>query len=78
MLTLVGLVWGWAFLRYDALTVVLSHFTADLFIFNWPRLASGDPGVVAVSLATIAVPLLPALVWPLVGGRAGDQATPTA
>jgi membrane protease YdiL (CAAX protease family) len=43
VLTLVGAVWGWAFFRYDALTVVLSHFTADLFIFNWPRLACGDP-----------------------------------
>jgi membrane protease YdiL (CAAX protease family) len=59
VLTLVGCVWGWAFLRYDALTVVLSHFTADLFIFNWPRLASGEVGIVAVSALTIGVPLLP-------------------
>jgi membrane protease YdiL (CAAX protease family) len=59
VLTLVGCVWGWAFLRYDALTVVLSHFTADLFIFNWPRLASGQAGVVAVSVLTICVPLVP-------------------
>ena len=61
VLTSVGAVWGWAFLRYDALTVVLSHFTADLFIFNWPRLASGKPGVVAVSILVVAVPLLPAI-----------------
>lgn len=63
VLTLVGCVWGWAFLRYDALTVVLSHFTADLFIFNWPRLASGDAAIVAVSALTIAVPLLPGAWW---------------
>jgi membrane protease YdiL (CAAX protease family) len=62
-LTLVGCVWGWAFLRYDALTVVLSHFTADLFIFNWPRIADGDVSTVVVSAMTIAVPLLPALLW---------------
>jgi hypothetical protein len=62
-LTLVGCVWGWAFLRFDALTVVLSHFTADLFIFNWPRLASGDPVLVAKALATVAVPLVPAILW---------------
>jgi hypothetical protein len=55
-------VWGWAFFRYDALTVVLSHLSADLFIFNWPRLASGDPGTVALAVATVAVPLLPAAV----------------
>lgn len=66
VLTLVGCVWGWAFLRYDALTVVLSHFTADLFIFNWPRLASGQTSVVVVSVLTIAIPLIPALIgWVL-------------
>lgn len=59
--TVVGCIWGWAFFRYDALTVVLSHFTADLFIFNWPRLGSGDPRLVAVALVTIAVPLVPGL-----------------
>ncbi len=61
--TLVGCVWGWAFFRYDALTVVLSHYTADLFIFNWPRLGSGDPLLVAQAAATVAVPLLPAVLW---------------
>jgi len=71
VLTAVGCVWGWAFLRYDALTVVLSHFTADLFIFNWPRLASDDPAAVAVAAATIAIPLLPALLWPM--SRFRDQ-----
>jgi len=65
VLTLVGCVWGWAFLRFDALTVVLSHFTADLFIFNWPRLASGQTTQVVIAIATICVPLVPALLWPL-------------
>ncbi|MFP3941585.1 MAG: type II CAAX prenyl endopeptidase Rce1 family protein [Thermoanaerobaculia bacterium] len=63
VMTLVGCVWGWAYFRYDALTVVLSHFTADLFIFNWPRLGSGDPLLAAKAAAVIAVPLLPALLW---------------
>lgn len=66
-LTLVGCVWGWAFFRFDALTVVLSHFTADLFIFNWPRLGSGDPVLIAKAAATVAVPLLPAAVWWMLG-----------
>jgi hypothetical protein len=61
-LTAVGCVWGWAFLRYDALTVILSHFTADLFIFNWPRLGSGDPVLTAKAIATMCVPLIPALL----------------
>jgi hypothetical protein len=60
-MTLVGCVWGWAFFRYDALTVVISHLSADLFIFNWPRLASGDPGIMLSAALTVVVPLLPAL-----------------
>jgi len=76
VLTLVGCVWGWAFFRYDALTVVLSHFTADLFIFNWPRLASERPAVVVVSLLTICVPLLPFVCGSLRGiGRGRRPAT---
>ncbi len=71
VLSLVGCVWGWAFLRYDALTVVLSHFTADLFIFNWPRLASGQALPVVVAVLTIGVPLLPALLWPFSRRRGG-------
>jgi hypothetical protein len=62
VMTLVGCVWGWAFFRYDALTVVLSHLSADLFIFNWPRLTSHDPATVAAAALTMAAPLLPAVV----------------
>ncbi len=69
ILTVVGLVWGWAFFRYDALTVVLSHFTADLFIFNWPRLATARPDLIATSALVITVPLLPALLWLLTRWR---------
>jgi membrane protease YdiL (CAAX protease family) len=71
VLTMVGAVWGWAFFRYDALTVVLSHFTADLFIFNWPRLASDDSTTVVLSLVTVCVPLLPALLWAVTRWRPG-------
>jgi membrane protease YdiL (CAAX protease family) len=65
VLTLVGCVWGWAFLRYDALTVVLSHFTADLFIFNWPQLASGEALPTTIAALTIGVPLIPAIGYPI-------------
>jgi hypothetical protein len=61
-LSVVGCVWGWAFFRYGALTVILSHFTADLFIFNWPRLGSGDPVLMTKALLTMLVPLIPALL----------------
>jgi hypothetical protein len=62
VMSLVGCVWGWAFLRWDALTVVTSHLTADLFIFNWPRLASAHPDVRLAALLTVSAPLVPALI----------------
>lgn len=63
VLALVGVVWGWAFFRYDALTVVASHFAADLFIFNFPRLASGDTETQLWGFVTLGLPLLPVLMW---------------
>ncbi len=78
VMTLVGCVWGWAFFRYDALTVVLSHWTADLFIFNWPRISSGKNGLVVLGLITVLTPLLPAILGWAAGllpgrGRTGGQ-----
>jgi hypothetical protein len=64
LLMSVGAVWGWAFFRFDALTVVLSHLTCDLFIFNWPLLQLGSWDAVQAILA-ISLPLWPALVGSL-------------
>lgn len=61
VMTVVGCIWGWAFLRYDALTVVVSHLTADLFIFNWPQLASGNPALIWTAVCVVLLPLLPTL-----------------
>jgi membrane protease YdiL (CAAX protease family) len=71
MMTLVGMVWTWAFRRFDVLTVVLSHWVCDLFIFNWPRLASGEPALQLSAILTIIVPVIPwiifqvkTIIWP--------------
>jgi hypothetical protein len=61
-ITLVGFMWGLAFIRWDALTVVLSHWACDLFLFNRVRLQSEDPWVRLSAVACIALPLLPAAV----------------
>lgn len=61
-ITLVGMLWGFAFVRWDALTVMLSHWTCDLFLFNQPRLSSASAAIWLSALACIAVPLLPAAV----------------
>jgi len=61
-ITLVGFLWGLAFIRWDALTVVLSHWACDLFLFNRVRLQSEDPWIRLSAVACIALPLLPAAV----------------
>lgn len=61
-ITLVGFLWGLAFIRWDALTVVLSHWACDLFLFNRVRLQSEDPWTRLSAVACIALPLLPAAV----------------
>ena len=61
-MTLVGFLWGLAFIRWDALTVVLSHWACDLFLFNRARLQSEDPWIRLGAVACIALPLLPAAV----------------
>jgi membrane protease YdiL (CAAX protease family) len=79
VLTLVGATWGWAFFRFDALTVVLSHFTADLFIFNWPRLATAEWPTAGPAALVVLAPLVPAVVSSLmavVGGRSSGPSTP--
>ncbi len=64
LLAAVGAVWGWAFFRFDALTVVLSHLTCDLFIFNYPQLCEGGAAAGA-AVAAISVPLWPAIIGAL-------------
>ncbi len=73
LLTAVGSVWGWAFFRYDALTVVLSHLTCDLFIFNYPSLAAGGWSA-AQAMAAISLPLWPAGIGMLVARLRPPQA----
>ena len=74
VMTLVGCVWGWAFFRYDALTVVVSHLMSDLFIFTWPRLASDEPSVVIAALLTAGAPLLLAIPGTIAALRARPAA----
>ncbi|MEO0415526.1 MAG: lysostaphin resistance A-like protein [Verrucomicrobiota bacterium] len=61
----VGIVWGWAFFKFDYLTVVLSHLMADLVIFAWPLLFSEYWGSRITAWVVASVALWPALIWGL-------------
>ncbi len=65
--TLVGLLFGWLFIRYDILTCLMAHYAVDAIFIGWPLLQSENnyffvSGVVVAGLGLL--PLLPALaVW---------------
>jgi hypothetical protein len=61
VMTAVGTVWGIAYFRTDALTVVLSHLASDLVLFNTPILVYGSPLARALSAVVVLTPLLPLL-----------------
>ena len=75
-ITCVGLLWGGAFLRWDALTVVLSHWACDLFLFNRTRLASQRPEEVLGALVCLSLPLWPAAVSGLLRWRRSRAGQP--
>lgn len=62
VMTGVGLIWGAALIRFDALTLVLAHWFADLVFFQWPRIAAGEPALLVPAGAVLLVPLIPGLV----------------
>ncbi|MDF1811721.1 MAG: type II CAAX endopeptidase family protein [Verrucomicrobiales bacterium] len=63
LMMVIGLIWGWAFFRFDFLTVVLSHFMADVVIFSWPLLMSEFTPSKLMAGFGISVALWPALLW---------------
>jgi hypothetical protein len=63
--TIVGLIFGYFFIRYDLLTCLVAHYAVDAIFVSAPLLKSSNryfqiSGVVVVALGL--VPLLPALV----------------
>jgi hypothetical protein len=47
-------------MRWDALTVIFSHWACDIFLFNRTRLESHRPSEILGALACLCIPLVPA------------------
>ena len=67
-LTVVALLLGFVFLKFDLLTAIMSHFTYNMMVVGIILLRSSEPyyqtsGLVVV--LTLLVPLLPGLLWKL-------------
>jgi uncharacterized membrane protein YhaH (DUF805 family) len=63
--TLIGLLFGWLYLRYDILTCIMAHYAVDAIFLGWPLLQSENTyffisGLVVALLGLL--PLFPALV----------------
>jgi len=63
--TLVGLLFGWLYLRYDILTCIMAHYAVDAIFIGWPLLKSENTyffvsGLIVAGLGLL--PLIPALV----------------
>ena len=63
LMFVVGLIWGWAFFRFDFLTVVLCHFLSDVVIFCWPLLVSAHVPSKMMAALAVSAALWPALFW---------------
>ncbi|MDF1754701.1 MAG: CPBP family glutamic-type intramembrane protease [Verrucomicrobiales bacterium] len=63
LMCIIGIIWGWAFFKFDFLTVVISHFMADVVIFSWPLLMSEFTPSRIMAAIGISVALWPALIW---------------
>ncbi len=63
VMTVVGIIWGWAFFRFDFLTVVICHFMADVVIFSWPLLVSEYAPSKVMAAIGISTALWPAGIW---------------
>jgi len=60
-LTLVGLGYGYFFVRYDVLTTIVAHFTYNAVVVGLPLLRSDEPYFFYSGLAVAAMPVLPLL-----------------
>jgi GNAT superfamily N-acetyltransferase/membrane protease YdiL (CAAX protease family) len=67
-LTLVGLVYGYLFLRFDVATPLVAHYTYNAVIVGQPLLRSSEPYFFLSGLAVVLLPTLP-LLLALLGRR---------
>jgi GNAT superfamily N-acetyltransferase len=81
-LTLVAIILGLFFLRFDLTTTIVAHYAFNAGLGALPLLASGEPYFVLSGLivvATMLAPVAPGLLrglWRWLPGKAGEEITP--
>jgi hypothetical protein len=74
--TLVGLLFGWLYLRYDILTCIMAHYAVDAVLTGWPLLQSDNTYFFISGLIVAGLGLLPLIPAILVWLRRRPQPTP--
>ncbi|MFZ5879543.1 MAG: GNAT family N-acetyltransferase [Chloroflexota bacterium] len=80
-LTIVAIMLGLVFLKFDLTTTLMSHFTYNMMVVGIILLRSSEPYYQAsgwIVVATLAVPLLPGLIWAWRRAARKEPPLPTA
>lgn len=76
--TILGVILGWAFLRYDLVTVISAHFSMNAFLVGVPLLLAGTRWLRINGFAALIIACIPVLISVglaiLDSGRATDAA----
>lgn len=73
-LTIGGLIFGVAFLRYGLVTCIVAHYVVDAVALGMPLLTSANPTYIVSGLIAIGLALVPGIIG-LLAGRRNDAPT---
>lgn len=73
-LTIGGLIFGWAFLRYGLVTCIVAHYVVDAVALGMPLIGSANPTYIVSGVIAIALALVPGAIG-LLAGRRGDTSS---
>ena len=74
-LTIGGLLFGWAFLRFGLVTVIVAHYVVDAVALGMPLVSSSNPTYIVSGLIAIGLALIPGVIGLFAGRRSGGAAT---
>ena len=75
-LTIGGLIFGVAFLRYGLVTCIVAHYVVDAVALGMPLLTSANPTYIVSGLIAIGLALVPGIIGLLAGRRNGAPTGP--
>jgi hypothetical protein len=76
-LTIGGLIFGWAFLRYGLVTCIVAHYVVDAVALGMPLVTSANATYIVWGLIAIGLALVPGVIGLFAGGRT-DTSAPEA